>query len=157
MKGERGKPIYWCMPIELTLLFPLFPFFSSLFSFLSFFFSSYFVFFFSLPKILYFSIPFPGHGKGPFIVPAVTKVLPFCPLTVFVWSGCTCRPLEVCATHSCQTEACFSSPPYRSTSFLSRYKCFLSLLSRHAPNGSPSNLPLLGGLSSQQDVPPKRA
>ena len=40
--------------------------------------------------------------------------------------------------------------------FLPQYKCFLSLLSRHAPNGSPSNLPLLGGLSSQQDVPPKR-
>ena len=22
LKGERGKSIYWCMPIELTLLFP---------------------------------------------------------------------------------------------------------------------------------------
>ena len=46
---------------------------------------------------------------------------------------------------------------YCSTSFLPRCKCSFSLLSRHAPNGSPSNLPLLGGLSSQQDVPPKRA
>ena len=90
-------------------------------------------------------------------MPAATKVLPFCPLTASVLPRRTYRPPEVCATHSCQTEACFSSPPYRSTSFLSRYKCFLSPLSRHAPNGSPSNLPFLGGLSSQQDVPPKRA
>ena len=90
-------------------------------------------------------------------MPAATMVLPFCPLTTSVWPGRTCRPPEVCATHSCQTEAGFSSPPYRSTSFPSRYKCSLSPLSRHAPNGSPSNLPLLGGLSSQQDVPPKRA
>ena len=60
--------------------------------------------------MLCFSIPFSGHGKGPFIVPAVTNVLPFCPLTAFVWSGRTCRPPEVCATHSCQTEASFISP-----------------------------------------------
>ena len=49
----------------------------------------------------------------------------------------------------------FQYSPYRSTSFLPQYKCFLSPLLRHAPNGSPSNSP--GGLSSQQDVPPKRA
>ena len=41
--------------------------------------------------ILCFSILFTGHGKGLFIVPAVTSVLLFCPLTAFVWSGCTCR------------------------------------------------------------------
>ena len=49
-------------------------------------------------------ILFTGHGKGLFIVPAVTSVLLFCPLTAFVWSGCTCRPC--CATQNpCRTEA----------------------------------------------------
>ena len=61
--------------------------------------------------MLCISIPFTGHGKSLFIVPVVTKVLPFCPLTASVWSGRTCRPPEVCATHSCQTEAGFSSLP----------------------------------------------
>ena len=105
-----------------------------------------------------FSILFSGHGKGPFIVPVVTNLLPFCPLTAFVWSGHTCRPPSLCDIYPCQTEASlFRSSVYRNTSFLPRYKCFLSLFSRHAPNGSPSNLHLLGGLSSQQDIPPKRA
>ena len=49
----------------------------------------------------------------------------------------------------------FQFSPCRSASFLPRYKCSLSTL-RACTNGSPSNLPLLGGLSSQQDVPPKR-
>ena len=157
LKGERGKPTYWCMPIELSLFFPQFPLFSSLFSFLSIFFSFYSVFLFT-PWMFYFSIPFSGHDKGPFIVPAVINVLPLYPLTAFVWSGRTCRPPSLCDIHPCQTKVgLFRSSVYRSTSFLPRYKCFLSLLSRHAPNGSPSNLPLLGGLSSQQDIPPKRA
>ena len=39
LKGERGKPTYWFMPIVLSLFFSQFPLFSSLFSFLSFFFS----------------------------------------------------------------------------------------------------------------------
>ena len=38
-----------------------------------------------------FFLSFTGHGKGLFIVPAVTSVLLFCPLTAFVWSGCTCQ------------------------------------------------------------------
>ena len=100
---------------------------NSLFSFLvSFlFFSVFFLifflffllcFFFSLPKILCFSIPFLGHGKGPFIVPAVANVLPLCPLIAFIWSGRTCRPLSLCDTHPCQTKAgcrfvSFLSPP----------------------------------------------
>ena len=45
--------------------------------------------------ILCFSILFTGHGKGLFIVPAVTSVLLFCPLTAFVWSGCTCRSYKI--------------------------------------------------------------
>ena len=60
--------------------------------------------------MLCFSITFTRHSKSLFIVPAVTKVLPFCPLTASVWFGHTCRPPEVCATHSCQTEVGFISP-----------------------------------------------
>ena len=108
--------------------------------------------------MLCFSILFSGYGEGPFIVPVVTNLLPFFPLIAFVWSGHTYRPPSLCDIHPCQTEAgLFRSSVYHNTSFLPQYKCFLSLLSRHAPNGSPSNLPLLGSLSSQQDEPPKKA
>ena len=108
-------------PIELTLFFLSFPFFSFLFSFLSFFlfrFLSYLFFFSFCPVFSFhsenmfcFRSSFTGHDKSLFIVLAATKALPFCPLTASVWSGRTCRPPEVCATHSCQTEAGFSSPP----------------------------------------------
>ena len=67
--------------------------------------------------MLYFSILFSGHGKGPFIVLAVANVLPFCPLTAFIWSRCTCRPLGLCDIHPCQTEAgLFYSSVYRNIS-----------------------------------------
>ena len=95
LKGERGKLTYWCMPIVLSLFFPQFPLFFPLFSLLSFSFLSlvffYFAFFYSV-NALCFSILFSGHGKGPFIVSAVTNFLPLCPLTAFIWSGRTCRP-----------------------------------------------------------------
>ena len=107
---ERNRSMGKC-PIELTLLFLSFSFFSFLFSFLSFFFSSCFVFSFSSENMLCFLSCFTGHGKSLFIVLAATMVLPFCPLTAFVWSRRTCRPPEVCATHPCQTEASFNSPP----------------------------------------------
>ena len=134
-------------------------FLSFLLCFLSYLFFSFLLLcFLFTPKMLCFSVSFSGHGKDPFIVPAMTNVLPLCPLTAFVWSGRTCRPPSLCDIHPYQTKAgLFRSSVYHNTSFLPRYKCFLSLLSRHTPNGSPSNLPLLGGLSSQQDVPPKRA
>ena len=106
LKGERGKPIYWCMPIELTLLFFLVFFLSFSIFFLIFFLFFLLCFsFHSLKKILYFSILFSGHDKGHFIVPTVTKVLPFCPLIVFVWSGRTCWPLGLCDIHPRQIEA----------------------------------------------------
>ena len=106
LKGERGKLIYWCMPIVLSLFFPQFPLFFPLFSLLSFFFFffllfSFTLFFFYSVNALCFSIPFSGHGKGPFIVPAVANVLPLCPLTAFVWFGHTCQPPKVCDTHPC--------------------------------------------------------
>ena len=57
----------------------------------------------------------------------MTNVLPLCPLTAFVWSGRTCRPSSLCDIHPCQKKVgLFHSSVYRSTSFLPRYKCFLS-------------------------------
>ena len=126
-------------------------FLSFLLYFLSYLFSLLFtLFFFLLRKNALFFPPFFRASKGPFIVPAVTNILPFCPLTASVWFGRTCQPPSLCDIHPYHTEAgLFRSSVYRNTSFLPRHKCFLSLLSRHAPNGSPSNLPLLGGLLSQ--------
>ena len=65
LKGEKGKPTYWCMPIELSLFFPQSPLFSSLFSFLSFFFSFYSVFLFYFVNTLFFHPSFRAQ-QGPF-------------------------------------------------------------------------------------------
>ena len=126
-KGERETDLLVYAPWTISLFSSI----SSLFFFV--FFLIFFLFFllcfsFFTPWILYFLVPFSGHGKGLFIVPAVTNVLPLCPLTAFVWSGRTCRPPSLCDIHPCQTKAgLFRFSVYRSTSFLPRYKCFLSL------------------------------
>ena len=93
LKGERGKPIYWCMLFRTKSLLSFlvfFPFFlsfpSNLFSFLL---TLFFLFY--VVKIPCFFLFHTGHGKGLFIVPAVTSVLLFCPLTAFVWSGYACQ------------------------------------------------------------------
>ena len=127
----------------------------SLFSSISsLFFSVFFLIFFSFlllcfsfftPWILYFLVPFSGHGKGLFIVPAVTNVLPLCPLTAFVWSGHTCRPPSLCDIHPCQTKASlFHSSVHRSIFTCHGINAFPLFPSRHAPNGSPLNLDYFG-------------
>ena len=79
-------------------------------------FSIFFLIFF-LFFLLCFSVPFSRHGKGLFIVPAVTNVLPFCLLTAFVWSGCTCRLPGLWDIHPRQTEVgLFCSSIYRNIS-----------------------------------------
>ena len=109
---ERNRSTSAC-PFELTPLFLSFPFFSFLFFFLSFFSSFYSVFSFHSENILCFSIPPTGHGKSLFIASIVASVLPFCPSTTFVWSGCTCRPPGLCDVHPRQTEAgLFCSPVF---------------------------------------------
>ena len=93
LKGEKGKPIYWCMLFRTNSLLSFLVFFPFLSVFVLIFFLLFllcFSFFMSW-KIPCFSIPSTGHGKGLFIVPAVTSVLLFCPLTAFVWSRCTCQ------------------------------------------------------------------
>ena len=95
--------------------------------------------------MLCFSVPLLGHGKGPFIVPAVTNVLPFCPLTAFIWFGRTCRPPSLCDIHSCQTKAgLFRSSVHRSTLTCHGINAFSLFPSRHAPNGSPLNFASFG-------------
>ena len=99
LKGERGKPTYWCMLFQTNSLFSFlvfFPFFS-VFVLISFSFPLTLLFSFTLWKIPCFSIPYIGHGKGLFIVPAVTSVLLFCPLTTFVWSGYACQSYKTSA------------------------------------------------------------
>ena len=157
MKGERGKPIYWCMPIELTLIFFLvsFLFFSVFFLIFFLFFLLYF--FFSLRKIYsVFSILLStGHGKGLFIAPAMASVLRSCPLTAFVWFGCTCRPHYATPTLARHRRTCFI--PLYVVAFLPATILILSLSTlRACTQRFPLKLPILGGLSSQQDVPPKR-
>ena len=104
-RGREGsRSIGACSLNQLSSFFFGFLSFSLCFRSYLFFFSSYSVFLFTLWDILCFPIHSTGHGKGLFIVPAVTSVLLFCPLTAFVWPGCTCRPW--CATQNpCQTEA----------------------------------------------------
>ena len=121
--------------------------FSSISSlFFSVFFLIFFLFYFLFTLwMLCFSILFSGHGKGPFIVPAVANVLPLCPLTAFVWSGHTCRPPSLCDTHPCQTKAgLFHSSVHRSTLSCHGINVFSLFPSRHAPNGSPLNLASFG-------------
>ena len=112
--------------------------------------------------ILCFSILSTEHDKGLFIVPAVTSVLLSCPLTAFVWSGCTCvlcdtKPLpnrgglilSFCAPRTHFVLLCAAAFP--------AMMLISSLLTlRACTQRFPLKLPLLGGLSSQQNVPPKR-
>ena len=97
-RGREGnRPTGACPLNYLSFFLNFLSFFlcflSYLFSFLLLCFS------FFTPWILCFSVLFSGHGKGPFIVPVVTNLLPFCPLTAFVWSGHICRPPKVCDTY----------------------------------------------------------
>ena len=116
--------------------------------------------FFYVVKIPCFSILFTGHGKGLFIVPAMTSVLLFCPLTAFVWSGHACQSYK---TPARQRRIHFVYSVHRGLILSLRAAAFpaamfiSSLLTlRACTQRFPLKLPLLGGLSSQQDVPPKR-
>ena len=115
--GERETDLLvhaYCITSPSSLIFSLF--FSVFLSYL--FFLLFTLFSFLLrKKCSVFRSPFSGHSKGPFIVLAVTNILPFCPLTAFVWPRRTCRPLGLCDIHPCQIEAgLFCSSVYRNTS-----------------------------------------
>ena len=102
-----------------------------------------------------FDPSFTGHGKGLFIASAVASVLRSCPLTAFVWSWCTCRPHCATPTLARQRRTCFI--PLYVVAFLPATTLMPSLSTlRACTQRFLLKLPLLGGLSSQQDVPPKR-
>ena len=103
---------------------------------------------------LCFSTSSTRHGKGLFIAPAVTSVLLSYPLTAFVWSGCTCRPYCATQTPARQRQTCFV--PLCVVAFPATMLISSLLTLRACTQRFPLKLPLLGGLSSQQDVPPKR-
>ena len=114
------------------------------------------VFSFYSPKYALFLIPLYRARQKPFYNACRNQGFTILPLNrlCLVWAH---LPTTRGVCHSLlPNRGRFQFSPYRRISFLPRYKCSLSPLSRHAPNGSPTNLHILGGLSSQQDVPPKR-
>ena len=154
-RGREGNWPSSACPLHYLSFF--LNFLSSVFLFFLLF--SFALFSFYSVNTLCFSILFSGHGKSSFIVPTVTSFLPFCPLTAFIWSGVLAdhQRVRLRATHPCQTKAClFHLSVYRSTPTCHGINA-LSLYSQGMHLAvPPSTLPLLGGLSSQQDVPPKR-
>ena len=155
LKGERGKPIYWCMPIELNSIFSLvsFIFFSVFLSYLFSFLLT--LFFFSLRKNTLFFDPRFMARQGPFYNACHDQGFTILPLNriCLVWAY---LPTTKGVCHSLLPDrGRFHFSLYCSTSFLPRCKCSLSPLSRHALNGSPSNLPLLGGRHPNRMYLPK--
>ena len=156
--GERGnRPAGACPLNYISFFLNFLSFFLCFLSYLFYFLLLCFSFF--TPWILCFSVLFSGHDKGPFIVPAVTNLLPYYPLIAFVWSGRTCRPPKVCDTYPRQTKAgLFHSSVYHSTSFLPRYKCFLSLSLKSCTQRFPLKLAsfgwsiILAGRTSQKGL-----
>ena len=104
--------------------------------------------------MLCFSTPSTGDGKGLFIAPVVASVLRSCPLTAFVWFGCICQPH--CATQTLARQRRTRFVPLCVVAFPATMLIPSLLTLRACTQRFPLKLPLLGGLSSQQDVPPKR-
>ena len=153
--GERETDLWVHALFEIAHIFLNFPFFSFYFISYLFSFGSCSVSFFHSENVLCFRSPFTEHGKGLFITPAVVSVLRSCPLTTFVWSGCTCRPHCATPTLARQRRTCFI--PLYVVAFLPATTLMPSLSTlRVCTQRFPLKLPLLGGLSSQQDIPPKR-
>ena len=164
-KGDRiwrGRERNWSMgacPLWNSSRFSQFSFLFFLFSFLSFSFGSCSVAFFHSKMCSVFD-PSPffllqGTARAFFIEPAVASVLRSCPLTAFVWSGCTYQPHYATPTLARQRQTCFI--PLYVVVFLPAMTLMPSLSTlRACTQRFPLKLPLLGGLSSQQDVPPKR-
>ena len=92
LKGERGKPTYWCMLFQTNSLFSFLVFFSflSVFVLILFFFLLLCFPFYVVKDPLSFD-PFYRARQGPLYSACRDQCLLFCPLTAFVWSGCTCQ------------------------------------------------------------------
>ena len=150
LKGERGKPIYWCMLFRTNSLLSFLVFFP----FLSVFVLIFFLFlllcfsFHVVKNPLFFDPPYRAR-QGPLYSACRDQCFTVLPLNrlCLVW---VCLPI---VQNLCQTEAdpfcpfCAPRPATMLTSSL--------LTLRACTQWFPLKLPLLGGLSSQQDVPPK--
>ena len=148
-EGGEGENDLWVHALfEITLVF--LSFFSYLFFFLLALFSPFY-----LRKYTLFFDPLYRAQQEPFYNACRNHgftVLPFNRLCL-VW---TYLPTTRGVCHSpLPDRGRFQFSPCRSASFLPRYKCSLSTL-RACTQRFHLKLPLLGGLSSQQDVPPKR-
>ena len=157
--GERETDLWVHALFEIAPVFLSFPFF--FFYFLSYLFSfgsCSVAFFHSEMCSVFDPSPFfllQGTARAFFIEPAVASVLRSCPLTAFVWSGCTYQPHYATPTLARQRQTCFI--PLYVVVFLPATTLMPSLSTlRACTQRFPLKLPLLGGLSSQQDVPPKR-
>ena len=167
LEGERGST-YWCMPAILCSLF-LFFLILSFFSFR--FLSQCFLLCCYSPRGSYYYVCDPpiAHGKVPFYNAYRGQLLLFQPLTTFVWSGCPCQPPLVCQSPSQHHLPVLAVPlPIARQRLFCLFVCrgiltyygvgaHSSYPSWHAPSGSNSSLLLLGNMSSQQDISPKRA
>ena len=153
----------------VTSYFLLFPFL--LFYFLSFsMLTSRLWFFLEIPiNVIFLLSPLQCTARGPLYGACRDWYLLFYPLTTFVWCGCPCQPLtgRQLFSHHHLPMLAVPLPSIRQRrlfclfachGFSTRYDvCAFSLYpSWHAPSGSNSSLLLLGGMSSQQDISPKR-
>jgi len=105
LKGERGKPTYWCMLFQTNSLLSFLVFFPFLSVFvLIFFFFSYSVFFFYVVKNPLFFLSLHRARQGPLYSACRDQCFTVLPLNrlCLVW---VYLPTTLCDTHPCQTEA----------------------------------------------------
>ena len=124
-------------PIEPTLVFLSFLFVSFLFSFVSFSFLLTLFFPFTLKNMLCFLIPSYKARQEPLYSACRDQGFTILPLNhlCLVWAY---LPTTRGVCHSpLPDRGRFQFSPCHSTSFLPQYKCFLSLLSEHAPTVPP--------------------
>ena len=170
LREREGKNllVHACQTNSLFFLF----FFSF---FLCFHFSSYFYFFLFLSCYSLFLFPdfqvfnpllflsslflFLYTTRASFYSACRDWILLFQPLTTFVWSGCTCRPLldRLCATlrHQTKRTILFISLPWH-TFFATVWVSSLSLSLMACTQWLQLSFASLGGVSSQQDTSLKR-
>ena len=141
----------------ISLLFFVFCFLSYLFLFPCF--LTFFLLYFSLVFFPCFFDPlFWAQWRSSYSA-CRDQILLFFLLTTFVWCGCTYRPLLVHLHHPPQLQT--KKKRFYLLACCGTLPCYSVGVSLSNPHGMhltvpPSTLPLLGGMSFQQDVPPKR-
>ena len=165
LKGERGKPIYWCMLFRTNSLLSFFVFFPFLSVFILIFFLFLLLCFsFHLVKNPLFFYPLYRARPGPLYSACRDQYFTILPLNRL------CLAWVYLPTMLCDTEPLpdrgglilsFCAPRTHfvllcAVAFPAMMLISSLLTLRACTQRFPFKLPLLGGLSSQQDVPPKR-